>query len=119
MKINSFDKFNCKVLRGHMQAALDNAGLEGVTFDVGNMRFSATECTIKVVAKTAGNAVKAAIEVEWQAKRHGLASTERDGWTLVDFHPKKRKYPFIATNENGSRYKLSISQAKMRFGTAS
>lgn len=119
MNIEKFDRSTCRVLRRALEDALKNVGIEGVTFDVGGMRFSDTECTVKVVAKTAGNGAHVADLLSMEAKFHGIASTQRNGWTLVDFHPKKHKYPFIATNENGSRYKLSISQAKMRFGAVS
>ncbi len=116
MKIENFDRATLKTLRDAMQSALDAAGIEGVTFEVGNMRFSPSEATIKIVAKTEG-ATDANLDlVARMAKLHGVASTERNGWALVEYHPKKRKYPFIATNPEGKRWKFSPEQAQNRFG---
>ena len=118
MKIETFDRSSCRVLRDKLQAVLAEAGIEGVEFEVGNMRFTANEVSIKLTAKTAGAEGERLDVVAQMAKLHGIASTERDGWRLVDYHPKKRKYPFIAENPRGTRYKMDVQQAQNRFGVA-
>ncbi len=119
MKIENFDRATCKALRIAMNRVLVDAGIEGVEFAVGSMSFSHTKCTIKVEATTAGNVEARTSVVELQAKLHGIASLTNDaGWALVDFHPKKRMYPFIATDATKKRFKLSPDQARARFGHA-
>ena len=114
--IKEFNRPICRQLRGDLEKVLANAGIEGVTFDVGNMSFSNTECKIKIVAKTEGFAEKNAADMTNVARIYGLADTTRAGWTLVDYTPRRRKYPFLATNPEGKTYKLSLDQAHFRFG---
>ena len=114
--MDKFDKTACRELRKAMKEALDKCGVEGVTFDIGSMRFNDSEVTIKVVAKTEGNAQVRLDRVANMARIHGVGSMVKDGWSLVDYHSKKPKYPFIATGANGKEYKLTIAQAHARFG---
>ncbi len=119
MKIEKFDRATCRTLRLAMNRALVEAGIEGVEFAVGNMSFNDTECNIKVKATTAGNSEARDDIVSLKAKLHGIAALTNDtGWKLVDFHSKKSKYPFIATDAAGKRYKLSPAQAQAKFGRA-
>ncbi len=116
MKIEKFDRTSLKALRTKLEAVLADAGIEGVTFKIGNMRFDETKVDIKLTAETEGQAEVKTELVEEMAKLHGLASTSKDGYTLVDFHHTKPKYPFIATKPNGGRIKMTPDQARLRFG---
>ena len=117
MQIQNFDKDTCKALRVKLTAVLLDAGIEGVDFHVGSMSFTDTECKIRVTAKTAGAADARLEHAGRMAKLHGLACTERDGATLVDYEPKKHKYPFIIERK-GKRFKLTPDQAIRTFGAA-
>lgn len=111
MKIEKFDRAVCRALRERMNAVLAEAGIEGLTFEVGNMSFTNTECQIKVTAATAGAEKARAGRAEMIGKLYGLACTEKDGYKLVDFHAKKRKFPFIVEH-GGKTYKMSPDRAK-------
>lgn len=54
MNIDKLDRSTVKMIRGKMQQVLDEAGIDGVEFEIGNARFSENEVTFKVVGKTAG-----------------------------------------------------------------
>ena len=118
MNVTKFDRATVKALRTKLDAVLADTGIEGVEFKIGNMRFSETAVDIKVTATTAGEAEVKTDLVESMAKLHGVASTSKDGFTLVDFHSKKPKYPFIATKPGGGRIKMTPEQARLRFGVA-
>lgn len=118
MKIEKFDRATLNILRTAMQSALEATGIDGVTFEVGNMRFTEAEATIKIVAKTEGAADANLGQVARMAKLHGIATIEANGWKLIEYHAKKRKYPFIALSPQFKRFKLSPDQAQNRFGVA-
>ena len=109
--MKEFSKANLQIVRARMNAVLAEVGIEGVTFEIGNMRFSPTEVTIKVTAKTSG----AQDNLVTDAKNFGIASIEKDGWKIVDFQMSRRKYPWIAEHA-GKRFKMSSNQARKQFG---
>lgn len=114
--MEKFDRASLRTLRTKLEAVLADAGIEGVTFRVGNMRFTETSADIKITAETAGETAVIDDLVRHKADLHGVASLKKDGWTLVDFHSKKPKYPFIALDPAGRRMKLTPDQARLRFG---
>lgn len=117
MKIEQFNTLTLRQLRTVMQRALNLADVEGVSFEVGNIKFSANECTIKITATTDGQVAVDEGQLKRMMQTCGIAKVEADGWKLIKFDDKKRKYPFIALNPRGNQYKLTSDQARGRFGT--
>ena len=115
--ITSFDKTVLKELRRSMQEALDRMDIDGLSIEVGNMRFDSNTVTIKVTAKTAGADVERTDLLVEAMLRHGVKDSQAGGHQLVDYHPKKRKYPFIMSGPQGGRYRISPEQARRRFGS--
>lgn len=118
MTITTFDKTACRIIRQKLEAVLAEAGIDGVTFEVGSMRYGKTDCIIKLTAKTEGAADERLGVVSRMAKLYGIANTELGGWKIIDFHAKKRLYPFIVLNPQGAQYKMSPDQARGQFGDA-
>jgi hypothetical protein len=111
-----FDKEACRTLRRSMQEALNQMDVDGLTIEVGNMSFTDNKITIKVTAETAGAQLERSDALFDAISRHGIASANADGYVLVDYHPQKRKYPFIMVGPEGARYKISVDRALDRFG---
>ena len=105
-----------KTIREKLQAALDDAGVEGVEFSVGSCRYRDTDGTFKVDFKLAGERTRDEELLEVEMRRLGLNRTNAEGMTLVEYHTRKHKYPFIYTRADGKRFKCSAFQAKAYFG---
>lgn len=104
-----------KVLRDEMQKALDTAGIKNFEFEIGNMRYTDVEVTIKVQAKIKGVKGRADVALERAMKQHGLQETNSRGDKLVTFNSAARKYPFVYATRQGKRYKTDLFGAKARF----
>lgn len=118
MKITSFNRQNCGDVRRVLEQALQDAGIEGVTISTSTGRFSSNEYGFKVSVQTTatssdgyaiGSALKQAMQMHNLSKMVAV-----DGGTLVDYHPRKHRYPFIV-EKNGKRWKYSVAQAKGAF----
>ncbi len=115
-EISKFDKATCRELRRSMQEAMDRMDIDGLTIKVGNMTFTDNKVTIKVTAETDGAEDDRSQALQNAVMLHGVKELKVDGHELIDFHPKKRKFPFIMRGPQGGRYKLSPDQARSRFG---
>jgi hypothetical protein len=111
--MKEFNRTTLKEIRADMDAALALvAEQHGLEIQIGNMRFSSSEVTIKVVAKVEGAVNELLVS---QAERHNLTLEERDGKKLVNFNRKAAKYPWEYT-ESGKTYKCNVSSARAYFG---
>ena len=118
MTIKTFDKQNLKTVRDMLNVYLETLSeneLEGMTFKVGNMRFTDNEVTIQLSATTEGAAADKTEYVAAMCRAHGIPKTENRGATIIDYHPKKIKYPFIVMKADGKRYKMSPEEALRNF----
>jgi len=117
MQVNvskGFDKKNLKVLREVMNAALAEAGFEGLSFEVGNAKYEQAEANFQVKVKIEGLETVSDKMLEAEVRRLGLVM-EKEGRKLIDYKPRNHKYPFIM-EDGGKRYKLSGIQARAYFG---
>ena len=115
MTISKFDKATCSLIREKLNEALKGIeGLEGLTFEVGNMRYFDTEVTIGLKAKSEDYSQENDAHVIRMAKLHGIDNISANGWKIVDYHSKKRMYPFIMTNGSGTQYKMSPADARSK-----
>ena len=120
MNFEKFDRAAAKLIRIKLEQVLAGIDFNGVKFEIaGNASYSDSKVNIRVSATNAASIRENGHRLGFYADQNKIASlTSDDGWTLVDYHPRKPKYPFIATNPQGGRYKLSVRQAQRRFGTA-
>jgi len=113
----SLTRTQVKNLRSQLQAVLDANGVNGYELDLGNARFSDTECTFKLVAKVTGSKSQAESALDLYARLDGIDPkyvTAR-GDKLIEYKSRNTKYPYIFENKAGSRYKITREQAKQRF----
>ena len=131
-QITSFNRTNLKTLRSEIDAALEAVlAKHGLTADLGNIRFGATDfrCKLNVeVASTTGPAsvadTDAAAERKFKAHawKFGLTGDEfgktfksrGTAFTIIEINPRAKRggYPVIAKNARGTEYKFSAEHAK-------
>ena len=116
MTYSNFDKKACRQLRDDLQKVLDAADIDGLTFELGNMRFNKTSCKIQLLASTDADAEVKSDEIAQIVMRYGLKSSDTGEWVIVAFRPNSPKYPIVA-EKNGKGFKLSIAHARGIFGT--
>lgn len=115
MKFTTFDKKNLRILREKMNEVLKEYGPEGVEFEVGNIKFSATDCEIKVKAKIEGAQTFEDAILLSRVKALGLKMEGKFGEKLVSYNSRSYKYPFVY-EKGGKRWKCNEFQAKRLFG---
>ncbi len=114
--MSNFTKQNLQALRNQLNEVLANAGIEGIEFEVGNMRFTDTHADIKLKATISGAPTKEQTALRDSAHVWGLDTNKSGprGEKLVGYKSRNRKYPFIF-ERNGSQYKCGLDQAKRYF----
>ena len=116
MKIDKFDTKNLDIVRAKIQTALDNIDLEGVDFTLGSIRYSDSQMTVKITTKTLLAKLNESVALQDALLANGINETEGNGYTIVDYHPRKRKYPFIVEGPQGGSWKMNARQVKHRLG---
>lgn len=132
-KITSFNHTNIKALRKDINAALEAVlAKHGLTADLGNIRFGATDFRCKLNVEVASNTglgsvadTTAANERKFKAHawKFGLTGDEfgktfksrGTRFTIIEINPRAKKrggYPVIAKNARGTEYKFAASFAK-------
>jgi hypothetical protein len=81
---------------------------------MGKFLYTENEVNIKIEAKIEGQSSRTEDLVKTVAESYRLALS-KNGYTLVEYHPSKYKFPFIYTNPNGKRFKTSLEHAKVMF----
>ena len=128
-RISSFNKANLKALRVDFQVAIDAiAAKHGLTGKLGNIRFGATDFTVKLTVETSG-AGEAKVEKDAgsfhrYAKNAGLSPEDfgkeftYSGKTLkiVGYNTRAKKYPISLEDTRGHKYKVSGSQIANALG---
>jgi hypothetical protein len=113
-KFAKFDRKNLTNLRAEMEAVLQKYGVDSnLEFEVGSMRFSDAEVTIKVTAKVKGARTLTDVILQSRVEALGLVM-EKNGCKLVRYDTKKHKFPFIY-EKGGKLYKTSVEHAKFLF----
>ena len=121
MTITAFDKKNIEIFRAKFTKLVREAELGGLTFEIGRITYSSTSVKFKVTANTVGQATVAVAhaqaDLNMGMRLHGLTKTiGNDGYTLVAYHHRKHKFPFIVTVAGRpGQFKLSPLAAKARF----
>lgn len=118
-KYAQFDKTTLKSLRSEMQAVMDKYAVKAnLDINVGNMRFSDAEVTIKVEAKIKGKTTRTDQILEMMMKSNNLKATNSNGDQLTGYNSRAKAYPFQYTcGTTGKRFKCSTDQAKYKFSS--
>ena len=115
-KVTKFDRPALRNLRDEMQALLEKYGAKtNLEFEVGNMRFSDAEVTIKVAAKVKGATTVVDKLLQMEAKRLGLVMENAAGEKLVQYKTRAQKYNFVYSTPNGKKYKTDERGIVARF----
>lgn len=115
-KVTKFDKPTLRNLRAEMEALLAKYGAKTyLDFEVGNMRFSDAEVTIKVAAKVKGATTMVDKLLQMEVSRLGLVMENKAGEKLVSYKTRAQKYNFVYSSPNGKMYKTDERGIKARF----
>jgi hypothetical protein len=124
MKVNSFDRATVRALRDELNLVLNKYGTaSNLEFKIGNMRFSTSDVTIKMVAKVQGkqssDEAKNERELIGAMNTYGLNKVSADGTkTLIGYKSRRFKYPFVYQDKKGKTWKTSTASARIHFGKA-
>lgn len=115
--MKAFNKVTCKVLRAALEEAVKSVEeTHKIKIKIGNMGYSANgdNVSIKVEAVAEGGNDKYATDYNRYRSMHNLPrlgtiiQTGGKVFKLVGFKPRATKYPVIAQDENGDRFRLPI-----------
>ena len=111
MKVTQFTSKNVGSIQDQIVAACEAAGITGVSFSGITRSYGKTETTFKIKAQIEGTTSHADLEFDFACKTNGISKTKKGakGQTLVEYHPRKHKYPFIYTTIRGARYKTDAA----------
>jgi len=117
-----FDKPTARKIREAMQEALENAGIHGVSINVGNCSFTEGEATYKVKVLIDGAKSKDEEALEQMASLMGLntykiASLQGMRVSLVSYNSRARKRPWVVQDlTTAQKYIIDDDTAKRLFG---
>lgn len=117
--MQSFTKATCQKLRADLNRVLAEYGAtEGITFELGNIRFMAEELKItSVTARIAGARKKEERALDFKFSVYGLKEVNQFGDRLVEYNSRRYQYPFVYIKKaDGRRYKTSLEGARCLFG---
>lgn len=121
MKITNFTRSTAGETVRKLQEALKAAGIDGVEITTSPGRFTDTSLSFKVTVALTGKKIEEdridALTLKLAMQRYMIPKkVTTDGkYTLVAFHPRKQKYPFIVKTVRGTLYKKSIVEAQRLF----
>ena len=117
-----FDKPTARKIREAMQEALENAGIHGVSINVGNCSFTEGEATYKVKVLIDGAKSKDEEALEQMASLMGLntykiATLQGMRVSLVSYNSRARKRPWVVQDlTTAQKYIIDDDTAKRLFG---
>ena len=109
-------------LRKELDAQLSNTTIEGVSIALGSCSYDSGQATFKLEVKVDGVETREQKALKMYAQLDGLdLEKKHPHYTLVEYHPKKRQYPYIYTDSRrpNVRFKGSTEWAINYFGKAS
>ena len=117
-----FNKPTAHKIREAMQEALENAGIHGVSINVGNCSFTEGEATYKVKVLIDGAKSRDEEALEQMATLMGLntykiASLQGMRVSLVSYNTRARKRPWVVQDlTTAQKYIIDDDTAKLLFG---
>ena len=113
--ITKFDKTNLNTIRAEINAVLSKyADSQGITLQLGNIKFTEGEFDAKLNAKIVGAKTRTDTILESVVASRGLQTVGLNGRKLVSYNTRSYKYPFVY-EQNGKRFKCSTETAMMYF----
>lgn len=118
-----FNAAKCKQLRELMQAALVDAGIEGVSFDVGNARFDQDQVTFTVDVVRNGGKTREQRDLELMANTIGIDVNRQVNMRtgnktylveLTEYKTRKRKMPWIVTQVGNPNNQWQLTDAQVK-----
>ena len=115
--MQNFTQSNVRKMQDEMIQVLNKYGFKNVSFNAVGARFSAAECTFKIKGAVDGVKTIDQTMLERHAKIDGvdIKTPGPKGETLIEYHNRKPKYPYIYTTVSGKRFKCSSFQAQRMF----
>ena len=109
-----FTPSNVGLIEREMIEVLNKYSFKNLTFSCNTRSFWSTETTFKIVATVDGFKSNKESNLELYAKMDGIDHTKTGykGENIVEYHPRKRKYPYIYTSRSGKRFKGSADHMK-------
>lgn len=116
MELTKFDRASVKELRGAIKDALASVEASyGITFEFNTIRFSDRDFSTRLQARV-GSDVKDHAKADWDATcgLFGLKPEDfgrtftyaGNTYKVAGIKPRSKKYPIIAENAAGTRYKM-------------
>ena len=104
-------------LRAELNAVLKKFGQDRaipLNMSIGKITYSANEVTMNVKGLLEGTQTKEQKYLDEELKSNGLKREAPNGSILIEYNPRKYKYPFIFINaERGNkRFKGSLEQVR-------
>ena len=118
-----FNAAKCRELRDIMQAALDQAGVEGVSFNIGNAKFDQDEVTFSVDVSRVGVKTRAQRDLELMANTIGIdvnrqaymnSGKQRFLVELTEYKSRKRKMPWIVSQVGNPKNQWQLTDAQVK-----
>ena len=106
-------------LRKELDAQLSNTTIEGVSIALGSCSYDSGQATFKLEVKVEGVETREQKALKMYAQLDGLdLDKEHPRYKLVEFHAKKRQYPYIYIDKTkpNLRFKGSTDWAIRHFG---
>lgn len=125
-KIKEFDRTSIRLMESAVSDALGNVGEAfGVEFKAGRGQFSPTQFTFRLHVTIAGAEPQEAQDFRQYADLYGLKPDDlgrtfldrNRRFTIVGLLPRSQRYPVLAQNDRGTRYKFPVEAVKAGFNS--
>ena len=123
MKISSLDKVTVVRLREKLDELVaefvSTNNIEGVTVSLGNCSYDDSKATYQLIVQADGVETREQKALRTYAELDGLdLQKQHPFYTLVEYHAKKRQYPYIYVDSRrpNVRFKGSVDWAIRHFG---
>jgi len=122
MTITELNRPTLHRLRTELDAQLSSITIEGVSIALGSCSYDGGQATFKLEIKVDGAETREQKALKMFAKLDGIdLDKEHPRYKLVEFHSKKRQYPYIYIDKTkpNLRFKGTTDWAVRHFGKAS
>ena len=122
MTITELNRPTLARLRTELDAQLSNITIDGISIGLGSCSYDGGQATFKLEVKVDGAETREQKALKMFAKLDGIdLDKEHPYYKLVEFHSKKRQYPYIYTDSRrpNARFKGSTDWAIRNFGKVS
>ena len=119
MNITELNRPTLDRLRKELNAQLYGIAIEGVSIALGSCSYDSGQATFKLEVKVEGVETREQKALKMYAQLDGLDLDKKHPYyKLVEFHSKKRQYPYIYTDSRrpNARFKGSTDWAVRHFG---